>query len=106
MAAERDREVQTLTERLHEAETSSQIVSRSRDISEEKYAKAKVLPLLQAGGVNIEFCSIRFECARSGLPSMEDLTNGWKAVFNFSEGLRTYYQSSISSLLMLKSRRN
>ncbi|VDK35168.1 unnamed protein product, partial [Taenia asiatica] len=41
MAAERDREVQTLSERLHEAETSSQVVSRSRDISEEKYAKAK-----------------------------------------------------------------
>ncbi|KAH9285769.1 Centrosomal protein [Echinococcus granulosus] len=41
MAAERDREVQTLTERLQEVETSSQVVSRSRAISEEKYAKAK-----------------------------------------------------------------
>ncbi|KAL5966402.1 hypothetical protein TSMEX_005872, partial [Taenia solium] len=41
MAAERDREVQTLSERLREAETSSQVVSRSRDISEGKYAKAK-----------------------------------------------------------------
>ncbi|VDM15930.1 unnamed protein product [Hydatigera taeniaeformis] len=41
MAAERDREVQTLTERLHHVEASSQVISRSRDISEEKYVKAK-----------------------------------------------------------------
>uniref|UniRef100_A0A5K3FCS5 Centrosomal protein of 135 kDa n=1 Tax=Mesocestoides corti TaxID=53468 RepID=A0A5K3FCS5_MESCO len=40
-AADRDREVRALTERLHELENSSKIVNQSRAISEEKYAKAK-----------------------------------------------------------------
>ncbi|KAM7540194.1 hypothetical protein Aperf_G00000026758 [Anoplocephala perfoliata] len=41
MAADKDREVHLLTERLKELETSSKIVTQSRNISEQKYTKAQ-----------------------------------------------------------------
>lgn len=41
-AAERDRDVRNLTERLFELENASLIIKQSRELSEEKYSKAKV----------------------------------------------------------------
>lgn len=43
MAADKDRDVHLLTERIQELETSSKVVSQCRNISEQKYAKAQVM---------------------------------------------------------------
>ncbi|VUZ42254.1 unnamed protein product, partial [Hymenolepis diminuta] len=41
MAADKDRDIHLLTERIQELETSSKVVSQCRNISEQKYAKAQ-----------------------------------------------------------------